>query len=85
MIIPFHKPKPHKTRDGKIGLTLKAHNIDTIIDIGTNTGGAHDAFRRGGANAGPACHESYGHGARANENAGYALRRTGAGVKVCIC
>lgn len=48
MIIPFRKPKPYKTRDGKIGLTLKAHNIDTIIDIGANTGGAHDAFRRGG-------------------------------------
>ena len=38
-LIRFKKPKPHKTREGKIGLTLATHNIDTIIDIGANTGG----------------------------------------------
>lgn len=44
-IIPFKKKKPHKTRDGKIGLTLKAHNIDTIIDIGANNGQTRDSLR----------------------------------------
>lgn len=48
MIIPFKKPKPHKTREGKIVLTLAAHGIEVILDIGANTGGAHDSFRRGG-------------------------------------
>lgn len=47
-LIPFRKPKPHKTRAGKIGLTLTAHGIDTIIDIGANNGGAHDMFRAAG-------------------------------------
>jgi len=48
MIIPFKKPKPHKTRAGKIALTLKAHGIDTVIDIGANKGQTHDSLREGG-------------------------------------
>lgn len=47
-IIPFKKKKPHKTRDGKISLTLKAHNIDTIIDIGANNGQTRDTLRTNG-------------------------------------
>ncbi len=47
-LISFKKPKPHKTREGKIGLTLAAHSIDTIIDIGANNGGAYESFRNGG-------------------------------------
>ncbi|MBI1362448.1 MAG: FkbM family methyltransferase [Proteobacteria bacterium] len=34
----FRKPKPHKTRAGKIVLTLNAHGIDTVLDIGANVG-----------------------------------------------
>ncbi len=48
MIIPFKKKKPHKTREGKIVLTLKAHNIDTVIDIGANNGQTRDYLRFGG-------------------------------------
>ncbi len=44
------KPKPHKTRDGKIGITLTAHNIDTIIDIGANIGQTRDLLRENGFN-----------------------------------
>ncbi len=48
MILPFKKKKPHKTREGKIGLTLKAHGIETVIDIGANRGQTHDNLRMGG-------------------------------------
>jgi FkbM family methyltransferase len=34
----FRKPKPHKTRAGKIVLTLNAHGINTVLDIGANVG-----------------------------------------------
>lgn len=47
-MIPFKKKKPHKTPQGKIGLTMKAHNIDTIIDVGANHGGAYKRFRANG-------------------------------------
>ncbi len=42
------KPKPHKTRDGKIGITIAEHNIDTIIDIGANIGQTRDLLRENG-------------------------------------
>ncbi len=48
MIRPFSKKKPHKTREGKIVLTLKAHDIDTVIDIGANNGQTRDSLRDGG-------------------------------------
>lgn len=48
MILPFKKKKPHKTREGKIALTLKAHAIDTVIDIGANNGQTRDYLRFGG-------------------------------------
>ncbi len=48
MGFPFKKPKPHKTRDGKIGITIAAHNIDTIIDIGANIGQTRDNLRENG-------------------------------------
>lgn len=48
MIIPFKKPKPHKTRAGKIGLTIQAHNIDVAIDIGANLGQTYEELRAGG-------------------------------------
>ncbi len=48
MPLPFKKKKPHKTRDGKIGITLRAHDIDTIIDIGANMGQSRDIFRKHG-------------------------------------
>ncbi len=46
--LPFKKKKPHKTREGKIGLTLAAHNIDTVIDVGANNGQTHGYLRMGG-------------------------------------
>lgn len=42
------KKKPHKTRDGKIALTLRAQNIDLIIDIGANKGQSRDLYREHG-------------------------------------
>ncbi len=42
------KTKPHKTRDGKIGITLAEHNIDTIIDVGANIGQTRDSLRANG-------------------------------------
>lgn len=48
MIVPFRKPKPHKTREGKIVLTMKAHAIDTVIDIGANNGQTRDHLRSAG-------------------------------------
>jgi FkbM family methyltransferase len=48
MILPFTKRKPHKTREGKIVLTMKAHGIDTVIDIGANNGQTRDLLRAGG-------------------------------------
>lgn len=47
-LIPFKKAKPHKTRDGKIALTIKEQKIDTIIDIGANRGQTHDILRANG-------------------------------------
>ncbi len=44
----FRKPKPHKTRDGKIGITIAKHEIDTIIDIGANIGQTRDILRENG-------------------------------------
>lgn len=46
--LPFKKPKPHKTREGKIVLTMKAHDIDTVIDIGANNGQTRDLLRKAG-------------------------------------
>lgn len=48
MILPFKKPKPHKTREGKIVLTMQAHGIDTVIDIGANMGQTRDLLRGAG-------------------------------------
>ncbi len=48
MIIPFKKKKPHKTREGKICLTLQAHSVDTVIDIGASVGSTHRNLRNGG-------------------------------------
>ncbi len=42
------KQKPHKNPEGKVVLTLKAHNIDTVIDIGANIGQTHDCLRQWG-------------------------------------
>lgn len=44
------KNKPHKNAEGKVVLTLKEHNIDTVIDIGANLGQTHDNLRRWGFN-----------------------------------
>ncbi len=48
MILPFKKPKPHKTREGKIALTMKAHGIDTVLDIGANKGIMAETLRANG-------------------------------------
>ncbi len=48
MILKLKKQKPHKTREGKIGLTIAAHNIDVAIDIGANLGQTYDELRAGG-------------------------------------
>lgn len=45
MMVPFKKKKAHKSRAGKIGLTLKAHNIDTVIDVGANRGQTYSMLR----------------------------------------
>ncbi len=42
------KQKPHKNPEGKVVITLKAHDIDTIIDIGANIGQTHDNLRKWG-------------------------------------
>ncbi len=47
-LIRFSKKKPHKTREGKIALTLKIHGIDTVLDIGANNGQTRDALRKAG-------------------------------------
>ncbi len=44
----FRKPKPHKTRAGKIVLTLGAHGIDTVLDIGANVGQTGRELRSSG-------------------------------------
>jgi len=44
----YKKKKPHKTRDGKIGLTLAAQGINVIIDIGANKGQSRDLYRQHG-------------------------------------
>ena len=48
MAFKLKKQKPHKTREGKINLTLQKHNIDTVIDIGANIGQTHDSLRQVG-------------------------------------
>jgi len=48
MILPFKKKKPHKSREGKIGLTLAANDIDVVIDVGANIGQTHDLLREHG-------------------------------------
>lgn len=42
------KNKPHKNEEGKVVLTLKEHNIDTVIDIGANIGQTGERLRRWG-------------------------------------
>jgi FkbM family methyltransferase len=44
----FRRPKPHKTRTGRIVLTLTAHAIDTVIDIGANIGQTGQELRAHG-------------------------------------
>lgn len=46
--VKIEKNRPHKTRDGKIGLTLKANKIDAILDVGANIGQTHDSLRAHG-------------------------------------
>lgn len=47
-LIPFKKKKPHKTREGKIVLTMQAHAIDVVIDIGANEGQTYEGLRKSG-------------------------------------
>lgn len=47
-LIRLRKQKPHKTREGKIALTLAKHGITTVLDIGANQGQTHDSLRKGG-------------------------------------
>lgn len=42
------KNKPHKNAEGRVGLTLRDHDIDCIIDIGANMGQTYDTLRRWG-------------------------------------
>lgn len=42
------KHKPHKNAEGKVSLTLKEHDIDTIIDIGANIGQTAETLRHWG-------------------------------------
>jgi len=44
----FKKKKPHKTCEGKIALTLAAHDINVVIDVGANIGQTYENLRRGG-------------------------------------
>ena len=44
------KNKPHKNNEGRVVLTMKENNIDTVIDIGANKGHTYETLRRWGFN-----------------------------------
>ncbi|MEJ0063321.1 MAG: FkbM family methyltransferase [Alphaproteobacteria bacterium] len=48
LISLFRREKPHKTVMGKIVMTLAAHGIDTVLDIGGNVGQTGKALREYG-------------------------------------
>ncbi len=44
----FFKKKPHKTREGRLVLTLQSHNIDLFFDVGANIGQTGQSLRKHG-------------------------------------